>query len=56
MVVIVILVVVIFLVGTVLTVLYSTRTGMPSKEVLERAQRRARELASKEEDRDAREN
>jgi hypothetical protein len=53
MVVIIISFVVIFLLGTVLTLLYSARTGMPSKDVLDRAQRRARELASKEEDRGA---
>lgn len=53
MVVIVISVVVIFLLGTVLTVLYSTRTGMPSKDVLDRAQRRARDLASRDEEHDA---
>jgi hypothetical protein len=53
MVLIIISVVAIFLVGTVLTLLYSTRTGMPSKDVLDRAQRRARDLAAKEEDRGA---
>jgi hypothetical protein len=52
-VIIIISVVAIFLVGTVLTLLYSARTGMPSKDVLDRAHQRARELASKEEDHDA---
>jgi len=50
MVVIIIAVVLIVLAGTILTLLRSTRTGMPSKDVLERAQRRTRELESKEKD------
>ncbi len=53
MVMIIIVVVMIVLAGTVLTLLRTTRSGMPSKDVLERAQRRARELESKEKDVDA---
>jgi hypothetical protein len=47
MVIVVIVVVIVLLAGTILTLLGSTRTGMPSKDVLERAQRRARELEKK---------
>jgi hypothetical protein len=48
---IIIIVVVVVLAGTVLTLLSSTRTGMPSKDVLERAKRRERELETREKDR-----
>ena len=49
---IIIIVVVVVLAGTVLSLLSSTRTGMPSKDVLERAKRRERELESGEKDRE----
>jgi hypothetical protein len=45
---IIIVVVLIVLAGTVLSLLRSTRTGMPSQDVLDRAQRRARELDDSE--------
>ena len=45
---IIIVVVVVVLAGTLLSLLSSTRTGMPSKDVLERAKRRERELDSRE--------
>ena len=38
--------------GTVLRLRSSAKTGMPDKDVLERATRRARELESQEKDRD----
>ena len=41
------------LVGGILTLRSSTRTGMPSDEVLKRASQRARELEAAEKDRDA---
>lgn len=36
------------IVGTMLTLRSSARTGMPSQDVLERAKRRAREIESSE--------
>ncbi len=50
MITIIIVLVAVVLVGTVLSLLYSTRTGMPSRDVLDRAGRRARELAAEEKD------
>ena len=44
----VIIVVVVFLVGGILTLRNSSRTGMPSQDVLDRAQKRARELDEQE--------
>jgi hypothetical protein len=41
------------IVGTMMTLRSSAKTGMPSKEVLERAKRRARELESSEKGEDA---
>ncbi len=52
-VIIIIVLVIVVLVGTVLTLLSSARTGMPSKDVLERAQRRAQRLAAEEKDTDS---
>ena len=49
---IIIVFVVVVLAGTLFSLLRSTRTGMPSKDVLERAQRRARKLESEEEKHD----
>ena len=50
---IVVLVVLVALVaGTIITLRSSARTGMPSKDVLDRASKRARELESQEGDRD----
>ena len=46
----IIVVVVLVLAGTVLSLLSSTRTGMPSKDVLERAKRRERQRESSEKD------
>jgi len=46
--VIIVVVVVIVLSGTVLSLLASTRTGMPQRDVLERAKRRERELEASE--------
>jgi hypothetical protein len=46
---IVLVVLVVLIVGTMLTLRSSARTGMPSKDVLERAARRARELESRDE-------
>ena len=40
-------------VGTMVTLRSSAKTGMPSAEVLERAKRRARELESSEKNEDA---
>jgi hypothetical protein len=48
---IIIIVVVVVLAGAVLSLLSSARTGMPSKDMLERAKRRERELESREKDR-----
>ena len=42
--------VVALIVGTIMTLRSSARTGMPSKDVLDRATRRARELESQEKD------
>jgi hypothetical protein len=41
------------LIGGMLTLRRSARTGMPSEEVLKRAARRARELDAAEKERDA---
>ncbi len=49
---ILIVLVVVVLVGTVLGLLSSTRTGMPSKDVLERARRRAQQLDAEENEKD----
>ncbi|MEJ1962015.1 MAG: DUF2897 family protein [Gammaproteobacteria bacterium] len=38
-----------FIVGTLLTLRSKAKTGMPSKDVLERATRRARELDARDE-------
>jgi hypothetical protein len=46
--VIVIVIVVGLLVGITMSLLRTTRSGMPSKEVLERTRRRAQDLAAKE--------
>ena len=45
---IVIIIVVAFLAGTILSLRRSTKTGMPPRDVLERATRRARELEAQE--------
>lgn len=47
-VVVLIVVLVAIVVGTMMTLRSSARTGMPSQDVLERAKRRARELESRE--------
>jgi hypothetical protein len=47
---IIVVVVIVVLAGTVLSLLSSTRTGMPSKDVLDRAKRRERQLESSEKD------
>jgi uncharacterized membrane protein affecting hemolysin expression len=49
---IIIVVVLVVLAGTLFSLLRSTRTGMPSKDVLERARRRARELEGEEDKRE----
>jgi hypothetical protein len=49
-VVVLIAVLVALIVGTMMTLRTSARTGMPSRDVLERAKRRARELESDEKD------
>jgi uncharacterized membrane protein YciS (DUF1049 family) len=41
------------LIGGILTLRSSVRTGMPNEEVLKRAARRARELDAADKDRDA---
>jgi hypothetical protein len=46
---IVIVVVMVVIVGGVLSLRSSSKTGMPAKDVLDRANRRARELAAKDE-------
>jgi hypothetical protein len=51
---IVTVIVVAFLAGTILSLRRSTRTGMPPKDVLDRATQRARELESQEQSEDAR--
>ncbi len=51
-VVVLIVVLVALIVGTMMTLRSSARTGMPSQDVLERATRRARELESSEKDND----
>jgi hypothetical protein len=45
---IVIVIVVAFIAGTMISVRRSTKTGMPSQDVLDRATRRAKELEAKE--------
>jgi Protein of unknown function (DUF2897) len=45
---IIVLIVVAIVAGTVFTLKTTARTGMPSKEVLERAARRSRELEARE--------
>jgi hypothetical protein len=45
---ILIVVLVVLVVGTMVTLRTSAKTGMPSKDVLERATRRARELETRE--------
>jgi hypothetical protein len=45
---IVLVVVIAFVAGTILSLRRSAKTGMPSRDVLERATRRARELEAKE--------
>jgi hypothetical protein len=42
------LIVIAIVAGTVLTLLRTARTGMPSKEVLERVARRSREIEARE--------
>ena len=49
---IVIVVVLVVIVGGVLSLRTSARTGMPAKDVLDRASRRARELEAKDQNRD----
>jgi hypothetical protein len=49
-VVVLIVVLVALIVGTMMTLRSSARTGMPAQDVLERAKRRERELESKEKD------
>jgi hypothetical protein len=49
-VVVLIVILVALILGTMMTLRSSARTGMPSGEVLERAKRRARELDSSEKD------
>lgn len=49
-VVVLIVVLVALIVGTMMTLRSSARTGMPSQDVLDRAKRRARELESSEKD------
>ena len=51
---IVTVIVVAFLAGTILSLRRSTRTGMPPKDVLDRATQRARELESQEQSEDSR--
>ena len=48
--VILIVILVAFVVGTMLSLRRSAKSGMPSRDVLERATRRARELESRERD------
>ena len=43
-----IILVVVFLLGGILTLRSSSRTGMPSQDVLDRAHKRARELEEQE--------
>ncbi len=47
---ILIIVLVVLIVGTMVTLRTNAKTGMPSKDVLERATRRARELEAREKD------
>ena len=47
---VVIVVVMVVIVGGVLSLRSSAKTGMPAKDVLDRARRRARELEAKDED------
>lgn len=49
---IVIVIVVAFIAGTIINFRRSTKTGMPSQDVLDRATRRARELEAKEKSED----
>jgi hypothetical protein len=46
------IIVVAVIAGGVLSLLRSTRTGMPGRDVLDRATRRARELEARDEDAD----
>ena len=46
--VVIVIVVMVVIAGGVLSLRGSARTGMPSKDVLDRASRRARELATRE--------
>jgi uncharacterized membrane protein len=46
--VVIIIVVIALIIGTVVSLRSSAKTGMPSKDVLERATRRARELEARE--------
>jgi hypothetical protein len=48
--VILIVILVAFVVGTMLSLRRSAKSGMPSRDVLERATRRARELEARERD------
>lgn len=48
--VVLLIVIVAVIVGTIMTLRSSARTGMPSSEVLDRAARRARELEAREKD------
>jgi len=52
-VVVLLIVLVALIVGTMMTLRSSAKTGMPAAEVLERAKRRARELESQEKAEDA---
>jgi hypothetical protein len=52
-VVVLIVVLVALIVGTMMTLRSSARTGMPSQDVLERAKRRERELESSEKEDDS---
>lgn len=52
-VVVLIVLLVALVVGTMMTLRSSARTGMPSQDVLERAKRRARELEASEKGEDA---
>jgi hypothetical protein len=49
---ILIVVLVVLIVGTIMTLRTSSKTGMPSKDVLERATRRARELEARDREKD----
>jgi hypothetical protein len=49
---IVIVIVVAFIAGTIIRVYFSSKTGMPSQDVLDRATQRAKELDAKEKSED----